>query len=166
MCRMEASSGADLRVAPPKRQKRQRRVLVSARSRVRLSRTDHGVACVCAGPSIYTVSPISYLSGICAQYSTPPPCLFALSFTSLHDNQSVCDINRFLSATPESATARSARPRGQIPSPTQLCAVTVRARTAGFPAAKGWGPTTGWARPQWPGRLKHFGSDATPARLL
>ena len=108
--------------------------------RVRVSRCG-----VCAGPScVYTVKPysISYLSGICAQYSTPPPCLFALSFTSLHDNQSVCDINRFLSATPESATARSARPRGQIPSPTQLCAVTVRARTAGFPAAKGWGPTS------------------------
>ena len=62
--------------------------------RVRVSRCG-----VCAGPScVYTVKPysISYLSGICAQYSTPPPCLFALSFTSLHDNQSVClcDINK------------------------------------------------------------------------
>ena len=29
----------------------------------------------------------------------------------------------------------------------------------GFPAAKGWDPTTGWGRPVWPGLLKYFGSD-------
>ena len=31
----------------------------------------------------------------------------------------------------------------------------------GFPAAKGWDPTTGWGRPVWPGLLKHFGDDET-----
>ena len=29
----------------------------------------------------------------------------------------------------------------------------------GFPAAKGWDPTTGWGRPVWPGLVKHFGED-------
>jgi subtilase family serine protease len=31
----------------------------------------------------------------------------------------------------------------------------------GFPATKGWDPTTGWGRPVWAGLLKHFGSDAS-----
>jgi len=31
--------------------------------------------------------------------------------------------------------------------------------STGFPAAKGWDPTTGWGRPIWPGLLKHFGDD-------
>ncbi len=35
----------------------------------------------------------------------------------------------------------------------------------GFPAAKGWDPTTGWGRPVWKGLLTHFGSDATLRRL-
>ena len=29
----------------------------------------------------------------------------------------------------------------------------------GWPAAKGWDPTTGWGRPVWPGLVKHFGED-------
>jgi tripeptidyl-peptidase-1 len=29
----------------------------------------------------------------------------------------------------------------------------------GFPATKGWDPTTGWGRPVWPGLLQYFGSD-------
>ena len=32
---------------------------------------------------------------------------------------------------------------------------------SGFPAAKGWDPTTGWGRPVWPGLVKHFASDDT-----
>jgi tripeptidyl-peptidase-1 len=34
----------------------------------------------------------------------------------------------------------------------------------GFPAAKGWDPTTGWGRPIWDGMVKHFGSDSRLAR--
>ena len=30
----------------------------------------------------------------------------------------------------------------------------------GFPATKGWDPTTGWGRPVWKGLLRHFASDA------
>ena len=35
----------------------------------------------------------------------------------------------------------------------------------GFPATKGWDPTTGWGRPVWPGLLEHFGSDDSLPRL-
>jgi len=31
---------------------------------------------------------------------------------------------------------------------------------AGFPATKGWDPTTGWGRPIWAGMVKHFASDS------
>jgi len=31
----------------------------------------------------------------------------------------------------------------------------------GFPATKGWDPTTGWGRPVWPGLFRHFASDET-----
>lgn len=34
----------------------------------------------------------------------------------------------------------------------------------GFPAVKGWDPTTGWGRPVWAGMLKHFGSDSGLAK--
>lgn len=35
----------------------------------------------------------------------------------------------------------------------------------GFPATRGWDPTTGWGRPVWPGLLTHLGTDDTLAAL-